>query len=335
MTDVPAWKSESLRSKASLYFERAFDAENEEDAELFALWMHLGLELLLRAAIAEVNPALLAVSSEPASLIYGLGLDPDADPLALNSAPTATVVALCEQLVDGFGKGEAAVCHEARRRRNAELHTAAVAMADLQSGWRGRVFATCQVLAEHLGLGLEELFGEAAADLAERLIAEDAESVRKETRGAINAAAKRAAKLSGAERAKREADATLALVERADPLGTGGLQRSGKPRVLRGVSCPGCETQVALRGEILRSGSPRVDENGELVQSNIALPTLLECPVCELQLSGVAQLSDAGLGDPVHVREYPDPVETFGIELSDYQDTFVQMLAEDDAYQDE
>jgi len=333
VTEVPAWDAESLRTKAALYFERAFEAEDEEDVELFALWTHLGLELLMRAAVARINPALLAIGNDPSSMLYGLGLDPKGDPLKLTSASTAIVIGLCEQLVDGFESGEAGVCHEARRRRNAELHTATAAMGGLAAGWRGRIFATCRVLAKHLGATLEDLFGNEAAELAERLIAEDAESVRKETRSAINAANKRAAKLSGEERAKREEKARHELLERRGPFG---FRKAGanKPRILRQVSCPGCETTVALRGNVVRSGAPRI-KDGELIQTDIALPSLLECPVCELKLEGPAQLTDAGLGDLVHLREYPDPVETFSVELSDYRDDFVQMLAEDDAYQDE
>lgn len=330
VSDQPAWDSEALRNKASLYFDRAFAAENEEDAELFALWMHLGLELLERAAVAKVNPALLALATKPGSLLYGLGLEPQADPLGLISAQTDTVIGLCEKFVPGFGSGEAAVCHEARRRRNAELHTAAATMTDAESGWLGRVFAVCKVLADHLGVDLAQLFGAEEATQAERLIAEDAASVHKEVRAAINKAGQVAAKLSAPARAERESDAKVEMLDtRGDPLGSDG---GGKPRVLREVPCPGCETKVGLRGEVVRSGAPRVDQDGQLVQTDIALPTRLGCPVCELELIGIAQLTDAGLGDPVLLRDYPDPITTFDVDLGDYQDDFLQSLRE---YEDE
>lgn len=331
MSEQPAWDSDALRTKASLYFERAFAAENEEDPELFALWMHLGLELLERAAVAKVNPALLSLASKPASLLYGLGLEPQVDPLGLVSAQAETVVGLCEKFVQGFGKGEAAVCHAVRRRRNAELHTAAATMTNLEPGWLGRVFAICKVLATHLGVDLPQLFGAEEAEQAEQLIAEDAASVHKEVRAAINEAGKVAAKLSAPERAERENDAKMELLETGHgPFGGAG---DGKPRVLREVPCPGCGTKVALRGEVVRSGTPRIDEDGQLVQTDVALPTQLECPVCQLRLNGLAQLTDAGLGDPVPLRDYPDPVETFDVDLSDYHDDFLQSLGRE--YEDE
>jgi hypothetical protein len=49
----------------------------------------------------------------------------------------------------------------------------------------------------------------------------------------------------------------------------------------------------------------------------------------------VAALTVRGLGDPVRLSEYPDPVETFGVDLDEYRDEFLQSLAEDSAYMDE
>ena len=147
-----------------------------------------------------------------------------------------------------------------------------------------------------------------------------------------NTAGKVAAKLSAPARAERENEAKLELLDTRDsPLDGDGRD---KPRVLREVLCPGCETQVALRGEVVRSGAPRVDQDGQLVQTDIALPSRLECPVCELKLQWIsAQVTDAGLGDPVLLRDYPDPVETFGVDLGDYHDDFVQSLGRE--YEDE
>lgn len=325
MTDGVAWDPAALRSKAVLYFERAFTAEGEEEPELFAFWAHLALELLLRAAVAKINPALLA-GPRRTNLLYGLGLDPHADPLSLSSAPTAEVVEICERLIDGFGAAEASICHDALRRRNAELHSAVAAMSDMQRGWRGRLFAACRVLADHLEITFQELFGPESAAVAERLIDEEAESVRKTTQSALEAARRRAAKLSGEERAKRERRAKAEFVpEHRRPIPSGSTVEKG--RILRQVKCPACETPVVLRGEVVSSGSPRVDADGELVQTDVALPTLLECPVCELRLEGVSQLTQAGLGEPVYVKDFLDPVDTFDVDLSDYQDHFLESMS--------
>jgi hypothetical protein len=46
-------------------------------------------------------------------------------------------------------------------------------------------------------------------------------------------------------------------------------------------------------------------------------------------LSGIAQLTDAGLGDPVPRRDYPDPLETFDVDLSVYHDAFLQSMRQE------
>lgn len=335
MTEAAAWDTDALRSKAVLYFQRAFTAEAEEEPELFAFWSHLGLELLLRAAVAHIHPALLS-GSKRSNLLYGLGLDPNADPLALASTTTAEIIDICEALVDGFAVAEAAVCRTSLRRRNTELHSATAAMANLERGWQGRQFAVCKVLADHLGTNFEELFGADSAELAERLIDQEAESIREETRVAIDAARRRAAKLSAETRAKREAKAELEWIpDDRLPIPRGLTPAADQPPILRQVGCPACDTPVVLRGEVVRRGSPRVDINGELVQTDVALPTLLACPVCELQLEGVPQLTQAGVGDPIYLRDVLDPVDAFDVDLSDYQDQFMESLSYEREYEDE
>lgn len=143
MNHPTAWDSDGLRAKATVYFERAFT--HDHDDPLFAFWCHLALEQLARAAVAKVNPALLAGNRRPDSLLYGLGVV-EADPFTVESVSSFAVYSLCGRLVPGFGPAEQKVCEEARRRRNAELHSAIAAMEDLPRGWVGRFFAACRVL---------------------------------------------------------------------------------------------------------------------------------------------------------------------------------------------
>ncbi len=336
MTPAPdVWNADNLRAKAAVYFERAF--EHDHDDEQFAFWCHLALEQLSRAAIAQVSPALLAAPQKQSAVLYGLGLREE-DALQLDSASSLQIYQLCSQFVEGFGTAEQKTCEEARRRRNAELHSAAAAMSDLPRGWLGRFFAVCRVLATHLGIDLDDLLEQSAAELVKRLIVEDAAEVRQAVHEAIEAARARAANLSAAERGHREAEAEAELHPRFDPLGPSvfaATQGPPHPRVLREVACPACTTTIGLRGDIVTRNAVRLDSDGDLLQTLIAVPALLLCKVCDLQLETLAELTVAGFGDPVTLTEYPDPVETFDIDLSNYQDEFMQMLADDGAYQDE
>jgi hypothetical protein len=328
-----AWDADALRAKTRVYFDRAFQHTPEDI--LFAFWCHMALELLARAAIASVNPALLAAPRKLGALLYGLGIE-DAEASEVESATCTQVYELCQRLVPGFGSAERATCEQARSRRNAELHTAAAALEDLPRGWLGRFFAACRVLARQLGLELDDLIEADHATLLERLIDKDSASVRDAVREAIDAAKHRFAEMSKSERSWRR-DATS---RRSDPLRVSGFSAPAEasqslPRALRDIPCPACKTSIPLRGEVIAHNPVRIDGDGQLVETEVALPTLFACPVCRLRLDGVAELAVAGLAEPVTLIDYPDPVEAFGVDLSDYQDEYVKILAEDYAYQDE
>src|SRR6202011_5848507 len=119
-------------------------------------------------------------------LHYALGLAELEDD-QIESIPSKTVITLCEQFVEEFGPAEHATCEEARRRRNAELHSASAAMAALPPGWLGRFFAACRVLVGQLGLELKDVLPPQSVQMVERLIVEDAEQVREAVRNAIDA----------------------------------------------------------------------------------------------------------------------------------------------------
>lgn len=208
--------ADGLSSKASVYFERAFAFDSDDD--LFAFWCHLAIEHLSRAAISSISPVLLVSSRKPNMLHYALGLIP-LDDDEIESIPSITVIALCDQFIEGFGPAERATCEEARRRRNAELHSASAAIADLPPGWLGRFFAASRVLAKQLGLELDDLLPLEKAELVERLIVEDAHEAREAVRNAIDTARAHAHELSTKERQERERVAGRALQPDSDPLG--------------------------------------------------------------------------------------------------------------------
>jgi len=327
-----AWDAEGLRSKARLYFERAFDTTDHSDP-LFSFWCHLALELLARAAIADVHPALLSGTKRD-GLYYGLGLTdgPDFGPESISSG---TVYDLCLRFIDDFGTAERATCEESRQRRNAELHSALATFENLPRGWLGRFFAACRILAQHMNLELSDLLGAESAQLAERLIVDDAEEVRATVRALIDEAKQRVESLNAADHAQRSEAAKEALAPRFDAFGSVSPFAQQLPPVITTAGCPACATIAAVRGERVARGRPRISVDGELIEPTVAVPTRFDCPVCELVLDGAAQLTVAGLGEPVTLLDYPDPIETFDVDIDDYRDQFLQSLADDYAYQDE
>jgi hypothetical protein len=68
------WSTESLYNKAKVFAARAHD-ESIESA-LFGFWMSLTIEVLGRAALAQIDPALLADPKEPDNIQYAFGIIP-------------------------------------------------------------------------------------------------------------------------------------------------------------------------------------------------------------------------------------------------------------------
>ena len=68
------WSSDALLTKAQRYAERM--VEHAKDDWRFALWSSLALELLLRAALARISPALLAEKNDWNNIYFALGHEP-------------------------------------------------------------------------------------------------------------------------------------------------------------------------------------------------------------------------------------------------------------------
>src|SRR4051812_47991905 len=109
------WTFEALYGKARLYITRA---QNEPiDSALFAFWTSLALELLCRAALAKIHPALLADPTKEDNIQYAFGIIPKANP---KSVSAKTVFARASVFVDGFTDRMSSHCLILADRRNAE-----------------------------------------------------------------------------------------------------------------------------------------------------------------------------------------------------------------------
>src|SRR4051812_15292481 len=95
------WDKESLWTKSRLYFERAFDEPREDP--LFGFWCSLALELLARAALASISPALLAEPDpDHKNLLYALKVKTAV--AGRKSLGIARVLNLCTLLFPAFSE---------------------------------------------------------------------------------------------------------------------------------------------------------------------------------------------------------------------------------------
>lgn len=293
------WSEEALLRKAQVYVERAHDVE--ADSGLEQLFYLVGLELLARAAVARVHPALLADPQDGQQLLYAFGYG---DPKPPKSVPIATVFRRCRVVVPLFTEDLVRDGVALMTLRNEELHSAGTVLETLKSSaWHPQYFRICEVLLQHLELELDDFFPPERASSARTLLdglAQDVESVVKQ----------RVADQARWFEARDHDEQT----ERRDL-----AQRTSKraPSYGRAVVCPACGCDAVVTGEVAAVSEARLGD-GEIERDVRMLPTRLRCAACELNLDGHAEMFHAGLGDEYTLVDTEDPLEYYGIDPKEY-----------------
>jgi hypothetical protein len=219
------WSPESLYNKARVFAARAHD-ESIESA-LFGFWMSLTVEMLGRAALAQIHPALLADPKEPDNIQYAFGIVPKGVPRSIHAK---TVFARCSVFVAGFTDRMSGHCLIVADRRNSELHSGAAAFEALDnSKWLPQTYEVIEALLNHLHRDFTDLLGRDHAGVAVRMLEDRRSSIKRETQEKI-ASAKRYFASLGRE-------STAELSERAGP--TIAKWAKGN-RLRRNCTCPAC-----------------------------------------------------------------------------------------------
>lgn len=296
------WSKDALFSKAKLYFEKAED--EERDSTFFGMYYAFGLELLARAALADISPTLLAEPNQTQSnLLYALGLkDVSCKP---KSIMTNRVIALCSELIEDFDTDLEKIATLMTERRNEELHTGSGGFAEYNiDNWIAGFYKVCQVLTASMGESLDTLFGRETAKEATEIILQDTEKVKKEVLDKISARKK-----TYDEDLKNSPDEVAATIARA--------KRIVEEKTHNGyhhVDCPCCGNVALIYGKE-RMSSHDVIDNDEVVVRKDVTASFFQCDVCKLRLSSYAELKSANL--PLHYTNtyHYDPTEYFDIDI--------------------
>lgn len=119
-TTNPALERDALYSKSQVYIRRGLRAHGDNDTEEYQLWASLALELLGKAALAKVHPALVADPQHYQSLFAACGrqLSPD-----IRTITAKTLFERLSHVEKGFDTRHQKFCEQMAIRRNAELHS--------------------------------------------------------------------------------------------------------------------------------------------------------------------------------------------------------------------
>jgi hypothetical protein len=272
------WSADALFSKSVLYvgeMER-FTAGDWR----FGLWSSLSLELLARAAVANISPTLLANRKDWHNVSYALGNPSTKKDFNPSSAVAAEVFSMLSELLPEFSKELQDFCARHCANRNAELHSGEERFSGIgASEWLPKFYATCSVLLKSMNKTLDELFEDskmahemilALQDTAAKAVGHDIESH---------------VKLWGQ---KSPDDQKVALAQ-----ATAWATRHAGHR----SSCPACASPAITRGTGRGAVSTEIDDDGDIIQRQTMLPSSFECIACGLKVVGLSKLSACGLGE--------------------------------------
>lgn len=302
------WSKESLFAKAQLYAEVMF--ENQDNNWQFGLWSAFVVEMLVRAAVANVSPVLLADSKDWNNLLHALDKPTKKQKFVAKSASITELIQRVEDLIDGFTREHSNFCASQVARRNSEVHSGNMPFENLgTSSWLPSFFTVSQILANEIGESLESLFGNEVAEQAKEEISALKDDTANTVRGKITAhkTVWRDKTPEEQEQARQQAD-------------TVSLRHYGHR-----VNCPACGSTALLQGKAAGEAKKEVSDDG-IIERQVMRPETFQCVACGLKINGYSKLRAANLGDTYISTSQYDAIEYFDVDLDEH---IRNMMADD------
>ncbi|HLK36675.1 MAG TPA: hypothetical protein VKU41_07970 [Polyangiaceae bacterium] len=121
---------ESLWQKSKMLVDRALSSRDQQSDDDFYLWMALVLELLGKAHLAKLHPALVADPNHADTLLAVCGGPKTSE---YRSITAKTVFGRCSKTIPGFDTSTEQFCLRLANDRNAHLHSGEVPFAAKRS----------------------------------------------------------------------------------------------------------------------------------------------------------------------------------------------------------
>ena len=294
------WSKEAFLSKAQLYAQAM--VENEGSSWQCGLWSAFTLEMLIRAAVANISPALIADNREWHNLLYGLGQSPNRSKFVAKTAAVSELIRRVEELYPEFSREHSNFCAAHIARRNSEIHTGNLPFENVgSSSWLPMFYTVCAVLSEGIGESLESIFGTKAGARAQEERDAFRDNAAKSVAGTIGAH-----KVVWEQKTEGEREICLRQAE------TTALRHYGHR-----VKCPACDCTALLQGNAAGEAKRSVDGEG-IVERQVMKPEAYHCVACGLKISSYSKLLAAGLGDTYITTCHYDAMEYFEVDLDEH-----------------
>jgi len=291
---TPAWDPQTLYDKAERYIQQA--QALDKDQWDYALWTSLSLELLARAALANVHPVLLAEPDRPGSnIISALGFEPVEKRFAPKSISISDVFRRLTILLPDFQADHESFGIQHTGQRNAELHSGELAFDGMKgASWQPRFYATCKILLLSMGLTLRGFVGTEEAKAAEELIAAAADESAKAVKGDVDAHKQ---VWNG-----RSEDERATLTKQAEVW--------AKRQTGHRVGCPACGSAALVFGRPVAAATRKLEDD-VIIERQEHLPTHFECIACGLKINTLAKLAVVGIADRYTNKQEYDAAEYY------------------------
>ncbi|MDU4393495.1 MAG: hypothetical protein E7I55_05845 [Acinetobacter ursingii] len=297
LTVNSAWNVDSLYAKAQLYIEQM--EKNDPNDWQFGLWSTFSLEFLLRAALANISPTLLADAKNWRNLTYSLGHPSTKIAFSPVSISTKEVLDRLSELMPEFNKEVLGFCSHHITKRNAELHSGDPIFArNKTADWLPRYYQATDILLKSINRSLSDVFGNSA--YVESLIISLKDEAAKSVKTDIVAFSKVWLSKSYEEKEKLKLQATTWAIK----------------QIGHRVECPACTITAILHGSPIGNVITDINED-EVIQYQFMSPTSFECIACGLKIFGYSKLSVCGLGEPFKNTTTFTPAEYFELYTED------------------
>ncbi len=296
----PALFPEALYAKSQIYIGRGLRANQAGNSDEYQLWASLALELLGKAALAKIHPALIADPTHYQSLFAACGrqLSPD-----LKTISAKTLFQRLGHVSKEFDTRTERFCEQMTLRRNAELHSGETPFAGTPpEAWERYFWHAAQVLLVAQEQSLESWVGAEDAKAPQDVL-RDAERAIK---GAVSARIERVREdfLKAIPNPKERE----ALIRQSQQIRL--WEHRGKLDSsidgLEPATCPSCGAGAVLGGVLWSEDvSEEVDPDDPTTEfiDETYLSEGFYCPTCALELRGRQEVVAADLPEEFYQQE--------------------------------
>jgi len=304
-TTNPAVERDALYAKSQVYIRRGLRAQADKDTEEYQLWASLALELLGKAALAKVHPALVADPTHYQSLFAACGrqLSPD-----IKTITAKTLFERLSHIEKAFDARHQRFCEQLALRRNAELHSGESPFSGMSAeAWEREFWGAMEIVLTMQDETLESWLGVVDSKVPATIIEQAKEALKWAVRHRVSRCKE------DFERKYQDPKQRQDIVDRSNALTWSNYTSDGRDR----ATCPACLSSGFIEGtlwneEIVNTERGRVYESPdgqefedpptETVEKTFVVEKF-KCQVCGLHLYGTDEIAVADISEEFSKRE--------------------------------